>query len=646
MKFFRYLIIALAALAFVSCTDEPEDQTISVDGVSNISNPKEGSTISCNGETVTVTFVAEASWAAELVCLDGGDWARLSLSSGTAGTSKIRFTVDRNTESSERSLSIYITVEGYSQCLFATFEQDPLGGNSAMNKSLNNSMDTYLRANYLWNEEYTTLSNAGAFSLTDSYEDFLYNSLTQLGETNIEDGGYYREYSSKYGQRYIYSYLSQTSSSKTKSYQTTNLGIGQIMSGYLDSSGTVGLIVGYVYSNSPAEAAGLQRGDIIYKVNGVTLTSSNYSTYWSTITSATSGSYYFTYYRYVTSGTSETMTSYATTAISPAAYEYDPFILATLFSAKYEDGNSRYIGYLVPESFDIDSMEYFETYIDQLAAYGISDLILDLRYNGGGSVVAARYLTSAIAGAAHLDDTFVNCAFNSTYTAHVGKAGEPEVWTIGDGPVGQSDGYGAATDLGLSRVYVIISEGTASAAELVINALKGIDFEVYTYGSRSEGKNVGMVVSTLSYGSYSFEFAPIMYRCTNAKGEGDYADGMEPDHVVNNQNSDSDDDYDYWFPYCFKTWTASADYAFTWAFSNCIRNIQDDPFADDSSSSAKRLSVTSAKAIDLKTGRETEFNLGSAGSAAPLIKLPTQAPERTLGRHGTLIYSGETIIAE
>jgi hypothetical protein len=84
--------------------------------------------------------------------------------------------------------------------------------------------------------------------------------------------------------------------------------------------------------------------------------------------------------------------------------------------------------------------------------------------------------------------------------------------------------------------------------------LKGIGYDVRTIGSCTEGKNVGMTVSEKVIGGRKFQFSPVTFRLENAKGWSDYADGIIPDAVVNNDNGVIDDDYDYLFPYSFADW--------------------------------------------------------------------------------------------
>ena len=114
------------------------------------------------------------------------------------------------------------------------------------------------------------------------------------------------------------------------------------------------------------------------------------------------------------------------------------------------------------------------------------------------------------------------------------RAAENQIWTFEFSDESSSGNQiGVGPDLGLSELHVICSENTASAAEVLINSLKGIDFPVYLYGSRTEGKNVGMEVEQFKPGDgYSYVFAPISFQGYNAKRETVNPKGIDPDHAV------------------------------------------------------------------------------------------------------------------
>ena len=83
--------------------------------------------------------------------------------------------------------------------------------------------------------------------------------------------------------------------------------------------------------------------------------------------------------------------------------------------------------------------------------------------------------------------------------------------------------------LGLKKIYVLVSETTASASEMVINGLRGLDIEVNLIGMPTNGKNVGMEGVVRSFHNYDFLLFPVSFYIENAKGFRDYSDGFTPD---------------------------------------------------------------------------------------------------------------------
>lgn len=85
------------------------------------------------------------------------------------------------------------------------------------------------------------------------------------------------------------------------------------------------------------------------------------------------------------------------------------------------------------------------------------------------------------------------------------------------------------TNLGIRHLYIIATGNTASASELVISGLRGLDVPVTIVGARTEGKNCGMDVMVRTIDRYDYEFAPITFLNYNAKGFNEFSDGFEPD---------------------------------------------------------------------------------------------------------------------
>ena len=177
----------------------------------------------------------------------------------------------------------------------------------------------------------------------------------------------------------------------------------------------------------------------------------------------------------------------------------------------------------------IDAVDFFNASNN---GQGIDDLVLDLRYNGGGYLAIASELSYMIAGAAATaGQTFEELQFNDKHPATnpiTGQALSPKPFysqTLG-APFNGTPGQALPT-LDLPRVYVLTGGGTCSASEAIINGLRGIDVEVIQIGSTTCGKPYGFY-ATDNCGTTYFT---IQFRGVNAKNFGDYTDGFSPDNT-------------------------------------------------------------------------------------------------------------------
>ena len=158
---------------------------------------------------------------------------------------------------------------------------------------------------------------------------------------------------------------------------------------------------------------------------------------------------------------------------------------------------------------------------------GVSDLVLDLRYNGGGLLAVAAQLGYMIAGdAATQNKIFEQLQFNngvSNFNPVTGGANNPVPFI--DTGVGFSLDTSVQLDsLELDRVFILSTGGTCSASEAVINALRGIDIEVILIGDITCGKPYGFYPTD----NCGTTFFTIQFRGVNNKGFGDYSDGFVP----------------------------------------------------------------------------------------------------------------------
>lgn len=620
LKIFWKLALVLALAGAVSCGEDPiepdtpdtpevpDGPVVQVDPITNVDNPYTEKKVSYRGATVTVRFDAAVSWTASLTLKTetGEEWASVNANTSAGEAKKqasVRIAFEKNDMAEERTAELWITPEGHDPLCVATIVQaaSGAGADAEINKALNTYMHDILKDDYLFADAY----NAQEIDLTVPYTEFLGRHLLSLGDVNVADGGYYRSTQPNPGERFIYTnlvevhYADVASASATRAVQTGGLGFGPFISTALsDNSVQMGLAPAYVRRGSPAEAAGLRRGDIIYEVNGTPLTTSNYRNYMISLYQNPSGSYEFSFLRFEADGKGGyALNSYNSGRADASVHMYDPVLHASIMTDP--DNPLAKIGYLVYESFDLGSQDILEETIADFADAGITDLILDLRFNAGGAVAQSRWLSGCIAGAANGPKTFTKVVYND---------GKTENWTFDYGYDNDTDPLGRPNYLGLDRLFVICSYNTASAAELVINSLRGVDFPVKLIGCRTEGKNVGMTVSETTYNGRRFQFSPVTFWVRNAKDQGDYADGIAPDEYVNNDNTLTTDDADNVFPYSFSDW-GNMDYniALQWAYCDI-------------------------------TGKPRWTHTPGAKTASALAPRTFQSMEAEHGRKGNLVY--------
>ena len=169
--------------------------------------------------------------------------------------------------------------------------------------------------------------------------------------------------------------------------------------------------------------------------------------------------------------------------------------------------------------------------VNQLQAASITDLIIDLRYNGGGLLDIASEFAYMIAGTGPTaGQIFENLRFNDKHPSTNPVTGQPLTPTpFHDLTQGFSVDPGQALPtLDLFRVFVLSGPNTCSASEAIINSLRGVDVDVYQIGSTTCGK---------PYGFYPIDncgttYFTIQFKGENDKGFGDYTDGFSPNNTV------------------------------------------------------------------------------------------------------------------
>jgi hypothetical protein len=207
-----------------------------------------------------------------------------------------------------------------------------------------------------------------------------------------------------------------------------------------------------------------------------------------------------------------------TVTLTAAAVTFNPTPVVKLLST----GNGN-LGYLLFNDHTAAAEQALITAVNTLKASNVQDLVLDLRYNGGGYLAIASELAYMIAGSSRTaGKTFERLSFNSKYPNTDPVTGDP----LDPMPFASSTVFANTTSalpsLNLGRVYVLTSSGTCSASESIINSLKGIGVDVYQIGGDTCGKPYGFYPRD-NCGTTYFS---IQFKGVNALGFGDYPDGF------------------------------------------------------------------------------------------------------------------------
>jgi hypothetical protein len=170
--------------------------------------------------------------------------------------------------------------------------------------------------------------------------------------------------------------------------------------------------------------------------------------------------------------------------------------------------------------------------INSLQAASVADLVIDIRYNGGGFLDIANELAFMIAGPGRaMGQTFERLEFNDKYPNMNPVTGQSPVRLFTTASLGFSPSVPVGTplpSLNLSRVFVLTGPGTCSASEAIINSLRGVNVQVIQVGSTTCGKPYGFYPAD-NCGTTYFS---IQFRGVNAMNFGEYPDGFSPQNTL------------------------------------------------------------------------------------------------------------------
>jgi hypothetical protein len=282
------------------------------------------------------------------------------------------------------------------------------------------------------------------------------------------------------------------------------------------------ILVAYTEPNSPASAAGVMRGFEVLTVDGADAVNGNTQAVVDALNagvfpSSAGQSHTFTMRDLAGATRTVTMTSANVTSTPvPTA--------ATI------NTGSGLVGYLVFHDHIATSEAGLIAAINSLKSQNIVDLVLDIRYNGGGYLDIASALGYMIGGGMTVGKTFERLTFNDKHPTTNPVTQQPLAPTPfhTTGRFGSSAGAALPTlDLPQPRVYVLTGRNTCSASEAIINGLRGADVEVYQIGSTTCGKPYGFY----SQDNCGTTYFSIQFQGDNAKGFGAYSDGFSPNNT-------------------------------------------------------------------------------------------------------------------
>jgi C-terminal peptidase prc len=290
-----------------------------------------------------------------------------------------------------------------------------------------------------------------------------------------------------------FSYITSRAASDAFYSESQYIGLG-----FSTATGSDALRVLQVFADSPAAAAGLARGARITSIDGVGITELAAA---GRLDSALGAA---------TEGLEVTLAFVPRDGGEPrtATLRKRPVTIPTVSLTRVYDVDGRRVGYVFFRNFVRPSVAALDEAFASLREAGVTELVLDLRYNGGGLVDVAVHLAGLVGGAATRNQVFAEYRHNDR------NLRRDETLRFA----------APAQALQLSRVLVVTTRASASASELVINGLRPF-MPVVVVGDRTYGKPVGQYVLPFC----DKVLAPVSFSMVNANGQGDYFSGLPAD---------------------------------------------------------------------------------------------------------------------
>ena len=319
---------------------------------------------------------------------------------------------------------------------------------------------------------------------------------------------------------YYYSEIEKTGNTRSGGMEKS-YGLVPCFYSYLNTD-DLHMRIQYVVPGSPAEAAGIKRGDFFSKFNGIQITNSNYLTLYESTSITT-----LTRIK-IDPITLGIISQEEVSLPSAESIHIDPFYKYTTFIA-----NGMKISYLMYSSFDSGYAPKMRSVFELFRSDPANAFVLDLRLNSGGYIDCVQQLATLLAPASAFGDRLFYLQY---------RGGNKVFYDFVE--------IDKQYNLNLNRLYVIVSGTTASSAELIINSLKPyMGNNLIIVGTTTEGKNVASMQYVGRDASAGWSLYPITSKIFNSKDESNYSNGFAPytNHWVSEW--DKINAFDVWYEY-------------------------------------------------------------------------------------------------
>jgi len=448
------------------------------------------------------------------------------------------------------------------------------GGTGSTGTTLYDSMYLYAQQVYYWNTDlppYNTFNPDQYKQSNDSAglaaEMFAYTRYAKSGDTLYEQLITYNQYGNpvpnnstpKYSQLYYTTDLYNGNAASAPNSKGNNLAMslnGQdnsfgLMVGFVPASITNSSIITvtqnnrdstvcfirYVITNSPAYQAGLRRGDIILTINGQAWDyDNNLSDINNALFSPSATNLQLSVYDPYQQDTLKNI------SLQTKTYTFNP-----IFKSEVLTYGSHKIAYLSFLAFTDNAPALLDSAFQSYASQGATDIVVDLRYNGGGDVSTAEHLVNLLAPSSANNKTMFTEYYNQTMQkgqATLLKNVPIDYDNPSDGNMSQVDFSPTAQTTkvskagsvtGLTHVYFIVSSSTASASEIVINCLSPYvsETQLSAWFSDTSSFTYGKPVGFFDIRIGNFTLWTPEFETRNANGYGNYYQGLQSNFQAN-----------------------------------------------------------------------------------------------------------------